>query len=266
MSSEDDGGESSRVDAESSEDRNDSPSPIDHVFLARHGLLINEQGGLYRKGHRYHAATKLLVHSCINRLGEDDISTINISQVSKETNTSRGFVRKVHNEMIENNGNIVDPCVIRQERAKGPGVKTFDECDMFVLLMLYFEEPSRSNASYVERLYCATGTVTSTSTVSRWFNNYFPISGGFRKPNLVPIDKFRERNCMRAQEYLDALSIIAPHKLRFGDEKLIKGAEVYCRRTRRNVLTGELLQYLFSISSNLIMLTCPLHQKAKSLA
>ena len=119
MSSEDDGGESSRVDAESSEDGNDSPSPIDHAFFARHGLLINEQGGLYRKGHRYHAATKLLVHSCINRLGEDDISTINISQVSKETNTSRGFVRKVHNEMFEIGSCIVEKGVDKVQHRKG---------------------------------------------------------------------------------------------------------------------------------------------------
>lgn len=119
---------------------------------------------------------------------------------------------------------------------------------MFVLLILYFEELSRFNASYVEWLYCLTGTVKSTSTVSCWFNNYFPISGGFRKPNLVPIDKFKEKNCMRAQKYLEALSVIALHKLLFEDEKLIKGAEVYCRRIRRNVLTGKLLMCMYFIS------------------
>jgi hypothetical protein len=132
-------------------------------------------------------------------LGEDEFSTVNVSQVSRETNTSRGFVHKIRDEMLDNHGNILEPAAINQQRARGPGANTFDEFDMFVLLMLYFEEPSRSNASYAERLYCLTGTVTSTSTVSRWFNNYFPISGGFRKPNLVPIDKFKEKNCMRAQ-------------------------------------------------------------------
>jgi len=47
---------------------------------------------------------------------------------------------------------------------------------------------------------------------------------------------------MRAREYLEELLIVALHKFRFGEEKLIKGAEVYCRRTRRNVLTGKLLK------------------------
>ena len=33
---------------------------------------------------------------------------------------------------------------------------------------------------------------------------------------------------------------IAPHRLKFGDEKLFNGAEVCCCRTRQNVLTGEI--------------------------
>jgi hypothetical protein len=61
----------------------------------------------------------------------------------------------------------------------------------------------------------------------------------------VPLDKFKQSNFWKAEEYLVAIASIAPKKLRFGDEKLIKGAEVYCRRTRRNVLTGELCIYVF---------------------
>jgi hypothetical protein len=141
--------------------------------------------------------------------------------------------------MIENDGNIIHPKRIKQKRKIGPGVNTFDDMDMFVLLFLYLDEPSRSNFSYVERLYCITGTLTSTATVSRWFNKAFPISGGFRKPNLAPLDKFKQSNFWKAEDYLEAIATIAPRKLRFGDEKLIKGAEVYCRRSRRNVLTGE---------------------------
>jgi len=76
----------------------------------------------------------------------------------------------------------------------------------------------------------------------------FSHQWGIQEANPVPIDKFKEKNCMRAQEYLEALSLIAPHKLRFGDEKLIKGVEVYCRRTRRNVLTGKLSVCMYFIS------------------
>jgi hypothetical protein len=57
-----------------------------------------------------------------------------------------------------NNGDIIDPDRIKQRRAIGPGGKTFDELDHCVLLFLYMEEPSRSNASYVENLMCITGS------------------------------------------------------------------------------------------------------------
>jgi hypothetical protein len=106
-------------------------------------------------------------------------------------------------------------------------------------------EPSHSNGSYIDNLFAITGTVASISTLSRWFKDFFPISGGFCKPNLVPVDKFKPKNLWRAAEYAEAIAIIAPHKLRFGDEKLIKESEVYCRRTRRNVLTGKSNMYLF---------------------
>jgi hypothetical protein len=115
-------------------------------------------------------------------------------------------------------------------------------------IIIYPFLPSRSNGSYVDNLYAITGTVTSKSTISCWFKDFFPINGGFRKPNLVPVDKFKPRNLWRAAEYAEAISIIAPHKLRFGDEKLIKGSEVYCRRTRRNVLTGKSMQSFLVIN------------------
>ena len=63
MSSSDGGGESPKLGAGPSEDGNDSPDPIDPVFAARHGLLTNEQGGLYRNDYRYHTSTILLVCS-----------------------------------------------------------------------------------------------------------------------------------------------------------------------------------------------------------
>jgi hypothetical protein len=229
---------------------------IDPLLAAQHGLATNEHGGVYQRGKNYSTATKLPVGTRIKRISGYDIGAVNVSQVSPETKTSRHFVRKVHDEMVEDSSDILDPAVTVQQRVKGPGTHTFDEYDMYVLLLFYFEEPSHTNASYVERLYVMTGTITSTSTVFRWFNHYFPISGGFRKPNLVPIDKFKQENFWHAEEYLKAIATISPKKQRFGDEKLIKGAEVYCRRTRRCVLTGD--SYCLSASlckSNNILLS-----------
>ena len=123
--------------------------------------------------------------------------------------------------------------------AQGPGTKTLDKLDMVVLMFSYFDEPTQCNGSYVEHLFAYTGTVVSESVVSRFFNHGFPISGMFRMPNLVPIDKFKPDNILRAQEYLMVLSTIDPMQVWFGDKKLVTGSELFCCCTRRNVLTGE---------------------------
>ena len=39
--------------------------------------------------------------------------------------------------------------------------------------------------------------------------------------------------------YLEIVSTFDRHQLKFGDEKHLKGAELWFRKTRRNVLTGE---------------------------
>jgi hypothetical protein len=65
------------------------------------------------------------------------------------------------------------------------------------------------------------------------------ICGSLVKPSLVPYDKFKLKNLEKADEYLQFLADINPTRLKFGDKKLLKGAEVYCCKARRNTLTGE---------------------------
>jgi hypothetical protein len=122
----------------------------------------------------------------------------------------------------------------------GPGALSMDELDVFVILMLYHEEPSRRLANYVKCLYYYTGTIVSRSTISRLFKNGFDIKGSLCKPDLIPRDKFRPANIYKAVEYLIILSQFARVRIKFGDEKHLKGSEMYCRHTRRNVLTGEI--------------------------
>jgi transposase len=56
---------------------------------------------------------------------------------------------------------------------------------------------------------------------------------------MIPYDKFKPGNIIRAQEFVNIVPMVDPNRLKFGDEKLVKGAGVFCQRTRRNVLTGE---------------------------
>ena len=139
-------------------------------------------------------------------------------------------------------GRVRQPSEIRASKdiLRGPGAKKLDEFDRFVLLQLMLEEPSRSLSNYVHFLHEYTGTVVSESTVSRFFLKAFSHRGRFVKPNLVPYDKFRPENESRAYEFLYLLSHFSPWRVKFGDEKLLKGQEVYNRKVRRDPRTGKI--------------------------
>ena len=54
----------------------------------------------------------------------------------------------------------------------------------------------------------------------------------------MPYDKFRPANIVKAQDYLRVLAKIDPRRLKYGDEKSLKGKEICNKRARRDVLTG----------------------------
>ncbi|KAL3795409.1 hypothetical protein ACHAWO_002656 [Cyclotella atomus] len=95
------------------------PFNVDPQLAARYGLAVNEEGRVYQRGKSYGAEVKLLVYTRINRLcgsSIDAIGSVNLSQVARETNTSRKFVRKVRDEMLDHDGNILHPDLINQKR------------------------------------------------------------------------------------------------------------------------------------------------------
>ncbi len=57
-------------------------------------------------------------------------------------------------------------------------------------------------------------------------------------PNLVPYDKFQPRNLEKAWEYLNHIARISPERLKYGDEKSLKGKAIFNKKARRDVLTG----------------------------
>jgi hypothetical protein len=81
----------------------------------------------------------------------------------------------------------------------------------------------------------------SESTVSRWFHEAFPIRSRLCMPNLVPYGKFRPRNMEKAWEYLDHIARISPERLKYRDEKSLKGKAIFNKIARRDVLTGLIL-------------------------
>jgi len=212
----------------------------------QHGANVNQQGGIYVHGHAYSFEKKLEVAAAYNvAVTLNDGNCPNISEIHRQCNVSRAFIKKIENELKEHE-RILRPSEIQNNREGpvGPGSRSLDEIDAAVILFLYLEEPSRCLTSYVEWLEAWTGAVVSESTVSRFFYHAFPYRGGFCRPNLVPFDKFRPENIERAIDYIDVISRIAPERLKFGDEKHLKGDAIFNRKVRRNPLTGEVPEML----------------------
>ena len=203
-------------------------------YAARMGLETNLNGGAYKQGQGLSDEKRLEIAMAIRSAGDGT----SLSQIGREYKVSKSSVQRIKAE-LEENGRLLTTAEKKQERKKGVGVHVLDDVDDVVLFMLYQQEPGRSKASYVAWLERYTGTRVSEATISRWFNHAFPIKGSLVKANVVPRDKFRPANLLKAREYLTTISFFHPERLKFGDEKLLKGAEVYCRQTRRNVVTGE---------------------------
>jgi hypothetical protein len=66
-------------------------------------------------------------------------------------------------------------------------------------------------------------------TISRFFNNALLHNGGYRRPNLVPFDMFKPDNYLKMLDYLEIIERIDPSRIKFGDEKHLKGQDLYNR-------------------------------------
>jgi hypothetical protein len=78
----------------------------------------------------------------------------------------------------------------------------------------------------------------SCPVICRWFRTAFPFKGGMRKLNKVPIDKFTNDNTRRRMEYLLRVSQVPAERIVFGDEKPLKGGDLFNRKGRADPLNG----------------------------
>ena len=103
---------------------------------------------------------------------------------------------------LENTGSLTDPELTNSEKMREREKKYYLEpTEELFLLSLRAEKPARPNCEYLAQLATYYGTVVSTSFISVWFNTRFGHKGSFKKPNLVPLDKFRQENVIRFIEY-----------------------------------------------------------------
>ncbi|KAL7546455.1 hypothetical protein ACHAWF_009789 [Thalassiosira exigua] len=204
------------------------------------GAEINQQGGIYIPRKAYDYRKKSEVAARYERAKEENGGPRhNIRALSRQCGVGRRFVDKVEKE-LEQYGRVLDPGEVYRNREGpiGPGSKAIDEQYSFVIHLLYHDEPSRTLSNYAQWLEYITGTAVCESTVSLFFKEAFPYSGNLCQPNIVPYDKFRPSNLAKATEYLVYVAFVDPRHIKFGDEKLLKGRELFNRRPRRNLLTG----------------------------
>ena len=209
-------------------------------FIGTHGLSPNASGRAYRSGSALSFSEKVTIGSAYLKARETNNNVRpNISALARECKVTRKTILKIEGELMCA-GRVIEPAVIIRDKdmPSGPGSIAMSDLDAFILLMIHNTNPSTSLRGYQRGLCSATGTVVSTTTISRFFNSGFEIKGSLCKPTLIPYDKFRPANLDRAFDYLMAVATFDRHRLKFGDEKHIKGAELWCRKTRRNVFTG----------------------------
>jgi DDE superfamily endonuclease len=103
------------------------------------------------------------------------------------------------------------------------------------------ENPAGPLYSYVSELYLYNETRVSESTISRWFQNRFDYRGSFRKPNMVPLDKYWLVNIARYLEFMHKKEVISDHRrFNFLDEKHIVNKDTVPNKVRACPLTGRI--------------------------
>ncbi len=66
-----------------------------------------------------------------------------------------------------------------------------------------------------------------------------PFKGGLRVVNQVPVDKYKPKNILRLLKFMDKILWINPYRLKFCDEKHLKGAKLFNWKGRRDPITDK---------------------------
>jgi len=215
-------------------------------FAAQHGAEVNTNGGFYIRGKAHSIMKKMHVAEKYIQAKNRGEQRPNHTRIAQQCQVSRGFVSKIETEILSNGQQILTPEEIRAatDRPCLPGANSLTDLDRFILVLLLEEKPYRLLRNYQQWLLYFTGTNVSTETISRFLKQGLPHKGSLVKPNLIPLDKFKIENEIRAYEFLNVLRTLKTWKVIFGDEKSLKGEEFYSKRVRRNPVTGMVASIL----------------------
>jgi hypothetical protein len=207
--------------------------------------LKNRNGGTYSPGRLYSIEKKMEVKEAYFHLQQEMFpKPPSFRSVAIRAKVDKKYAGRVIRE-IHANGDITDPFVIREANRlaivhRGPGSKTLAVADQIFLLSLRAENPARPLRSYVLELSNQQGKLVSESTISLWFLKAFDHRGSFRKPNLIPLDKYRVGNIARYVEFMKLKDLISDHlRFNFVDEKHIVNKDTVPNKIRACPLTGR---------------------------
>ncbi len=110
--------------------------------------------------------------------------------------------------------------------------------DGFYLLHLWRLDNQFTLRDYAYCLAIDRGTFVSRTVIGKWFLTTFPFKGSMRKLNKVPIIKFTDNNILCCAEFMYHVKKIPPWCLVFGDEKPLKGGELFNWWGHADPLTG----------------------------
>jgi hypothetical protein len=210
--------------------------------VATRGLLQeNQNGGFFQPGRMYGLPRKFEVGQTYLRLWELSFPAIPTAlELARESKVGWEYAAKVISE-IHHHDEIIDPAEIRLGKnvLRGVGNHLTPEEDMF-LLSLRAEIPNRPNLDYCSELLAYNGTVISSSFVSDYFAKAWPSSGKYRKPNLIPLDKFRQENVLKFAQFRLKVSMFEDHsRWNFLDEKHLVNKDTLPNRVRACPLSGR---------------------------
>ena len=208
------------------------------------GLNENSNGGYFENGKEYSTIKKAEVEREYWRLvgKAEDGKTPSKRVLAKAAKVSPNYTRKIIVEIQERRKIItVENLKLKRkdERKKGVGALSLTLEEQMFLLDLQNLDSTRTRSNYIHNLFMFCDKSVSHSFISEFFIKIGPFKGTFRKLPQTPIDKFKPQNIQTYSGYLNYISSIPPHLIHFGDEKLLKGMEVYNRKGRINPFTGK---------------------------
>mgnify|MGYP005855778119 CR=1 FL=1 len=202
-------------------------------------VKINENGGVYSQGKTFPYEKKLQVALAYDQIVSDG-KPVSARKLSEKAKVGKDFARKIMDE-IELYGEVTPPMVASEkDLPRGAGAKSLSFIDECVLLQVYYSNPKTLLRQYQSILFHQTGSAVSKTVLSDWFCSRFPVKMSFRKTNKVPLDKFKLKNVLRIHEYHLTVNFLlqTPWKLKFGDEKPLKGCDLFNGAARKDPFTG----------------------------